>query len=246
MAITGDHKRGTTGDLHFYDENNDTGAVANQELVPSTGGAIHLGKTVSGGVVMGAGTSSSRVTTASADKKMLSFYFENSANTGDNRGMYLRLYQSGTGAGGGEALRCFTTVTGALGTAHGAHISLNFGTTGTLSGLGVACRNTLHIPDDLNPTGTITAGQSEIYFDGDNSSTADITNATHCIHRFILDGDTTARAKATDVFHFVNMPDGASKCVQTGQNEPTWTSKTCLIRCKVNGTVMNLIAVDPS
>lgn len=136
-------------------------------------------------LVMGIGTSTGRAQVNAASRNFLSFYFENFATSGDNRGMYLRLYHSGAGAGG-EAARVFTTVNNvAAGTAHGAHISLNFASTGTVTGLGVASRNTLHIANQATQAGTMAATQAELYADGSASAPAgaDIT-----LLRFLVDG----------------------------------------------------------
>jgi len=139
----------------------------------------------SNALVMGIGTSSGRAQANAASRNFLSFYFENFATSGDNRGMYLRLYHSGAGAGG-EAARLFTTVNNvAAGTAHGAHISLNFASTGTVTGLGVASRNTLHIANQATQAGTMAATQAELYADGSDSALAG-TDAT--MLRFIVDG----------------------------------------------------------
>ena len=73
------------------------------------------------GQILKSGSSSSPTVCTTADTKQLQFYLENSATSGDNRGMYLRLYLSGAG-GGGEAARIFTTCDNvACGTAHGAY-----------------------------------------------------------------------------------------------------------------------------
>lgn len=134
--------------------------------------------------------SSDRVTTATANVKFLKFYFENTATSGDNRGMYLRLYLGGTGIGG-EAARIFTTIDDvAAGTAHGAHISLNFASTGSVTGLGVAMRATLHIPNDAGwAPGTVSALQAEIYADG---SASDTDGATEVSFLRIVAGGTQA------------------------------------------------------
>ena len=63
----------------------------------------------SNALLMGIGNSTGRAQANAASRNFLSFYLENWATSGDNRGMYLRLYHSGAG-GGGEALRVFTTV----------------------------------------------------------------------------------------------------------------------------------------
>lgn len=141
----------------------------------------------SNALVMGLGTSSSRAQANAPSRNFLSFYFENFATSGDNRGMYLRQYISGAGAGG-DALRVFNTVNNvAAGTAHGAHISLNFGATGTVTGQGIASRNTLHLPDAaLASNVTLSALQAEIYADGSDADPGDSTLLSFL--RFVLAG----------------------------------------------------------
>ncbi len=126
------------------------------------------------------GSSSTPLVTSSANTKALQFYINNTATSGDNRGMYLRLYLSGAGSGG-EAARLFTTINDvACGTAHGAHISLNFGDSGELSGLGVAGRNTLHIPDDAGWTGgNLSPLMAEIWSDGAASDPDGVTKLSY-------------------------------------------------------------------
>ncbi len=165
-----------------------------------------------GGLIK-AGTSASKVTTATANMKFLSFYLENTATSGDNRAMYLRLYLGGAG-GGGEAARIFTTVNNvAAGTAHGAHISLNFGATGTVTGQGIAMRGTLHCPDG-NLAGTTAAVQAEIYADGSSSN----NTGTMSHIRIITDGDATGVAALEDVnfIEFDGMANpGSGKYIDT-------------------------------
>jgi hypothetical protein len=157
------------------------------------------------GGVYKAGTSASPVTEDTAGMKFMSAYFDDGATSGDARGFYLRLYISGAG-GGGESLRAFTTVDDVAGaTAHGAHISLNFGSagSGSITGLGVAGRNTLHAPDAALSGGTYAALQTEIYSDGVN---ADVSGATRCSFiRTIADGHGSGVANVDDNAYFVEF-----------------------------------------
>jgi hypothetical protein len=147
-------------------------------------------------LLFGIGTAADPATTSTASKKFIEFRTESSATSGDSRLAYLRHYLSGAG-GGGEALRAFTTVNDVAGaTAHGAHISLNFGTSGTLTGLGVAGRNTLHIPDDGTQAGTLAAIQAEIYSDGTNSDTNGATEVSFL--RVVNDGDSNGKDNVDD------------------------------------------------
>jgi hypothetical protein len=157
----------------------------------------------SGAQLMGLGTSSAPATISAADKKFMSFYLRNNATSGDNRGMYLRLYLGGAG-GGGEAARIFTTVKDvAAATAHGAHISLDFGSTGTITGQGIASRNTLHLANQaLASNVTLAATQSEIYCDGSDSDPGASTKLS--FHRFVLDGHADGM---TDVYTKSNFLD---------------------------------------
>lgn len=170
---------------------------------------LTVGLQAHGGVVFGCGTSASPKTSSTASAKFSSRYFENSATSGTAVGDYVRLKITGI-AGSGVASRyyAYTNVASAL--IVGAQITGETGAAGTVSGLMLGCRSQVIIADDATsaPTGTIAGGQSELYFNGDNSSTTDITGSRHSIHRFILDGDTTARAKCVNAFEFVNIPAG--------------------------------------
>jgi len=158
---------------------------------------LNLGLKSHAGAILGGGTSSDPVTTATADTKYMSFYLANTATSGDNRGLYLRFYLSGAG-GGGEAARLFTTVNNvAASTAHGAHISLSFGATGTVTGQGIACRNTLHIPNASLGGGNVkySALQAEIWSDGASSDPNG--NYLSCI-RCLNAGNATGMADVDD------------------------------------------------
>ncbi len=172
--------------------------------------------TLSGALLHGAGNSTTRVVSDQANKRFLDYNLENSAATGDNRGMYLRLYHTGAGAGGGEALRCFTTVLNvAKGTCHGAHISLNFGTSGSITGLGVANRNTLHIPAAMSG-GTYAPLQTEYYAD---TSSADVAGTTVAVmHRYVVDGNgtgVTAIDAALSFIDFAGFTAGSGNMIDT-------------------------------
>lgn len=145
--------------------------------------------------LLGGGTSANPLTTTTADLKFIEFRAESTAASGDNRLLYMR-YALG-GAGGGETLRALTKVEANLGTAHGAHLSLGFLATAggsECSGLGIACRGTLHIPDIASwaPTGTYAAGMFEIFSDGSNSDPAGMTELA--VLRLENAGNATGRA----------------------------------------------------
>lgn len=193
--------------------------------------------------LMGAGTAASPATWE-VGGNALQFYFKNTYASGGVRGLYLRTYFA-TGSSG-DCARIFSTVNTSTTTVQGAHISLSFATGAVLSGQGVAMRATLHIPNEvMGAFGTYAAGQSEVFMDGTTSDPSAATQLT--VHRFVVaGGDATARDRVKKLFSIEGVTSGAANMIQTGQNEPTWASKTCLIRILVGSTPMNLIAVDPS
>lgn len=132
------------------------------------------GADASKAILHGIGTSADPSLTTTADGKFMEYRCKSNATSGDNRLLYLR-YELGS-TGGGECLRAFTSVTGSLGTAHGAHLSLIPSGSGAMSGLGVATRATLHIPDEAAFTsGTLAAIQAEIWADGSASDPDGVT-----------------------------------------------------------------------
>lgn len=121
-------------------------------LVPKGSGTIGLpgaGGGTTAALIMGAGTSASPATTATADKNFLGFWTQSTATTGDSRGLYLRHYFSGAG-GSGEAARLYGTINNVSvatgGTVNGAHISLSAtGASAAVSGAANVARMTLDL-----------------------------------------------------------------------------------------------------
>lgn len=149
-------------------------------------------------VIMGGGTSAAPLLSSAANAKFLEFRCKNTATSGDNRLAYLRFEMSGAG-GGGEAIRAFSKPTAALGTARGAHISLDFGDSGgSVSGLGVGVDAQLLIGNHAYNSGTVFAGQSEIYMSGSSSTVP----ASHAIHSIKANGDATGVANVLNAFAF--------------------------------------------
>lgn len=217
--------------------------------VKQVGNGMHLTRLggAYGAELLGAGTTTTKAVMSKVNGKALNFVFSSTATSGDNRGMYLRTYFSGIG-GGGDAARIFATVN-AVGasTVHGLHASLNFGAyTDKVTGQATAIRATLHIPNGAMPAGgTYSAAIIEAYFDGTSANPAAVTQLS--MLRFVVaGGNSTVRQKMTKLFTIEDAYDNAAGMVLTAQNEPTWTGKTCLIRVKINGTDMNLIAVNPA
>lgn len=180
------------------------------------------------------GTSTNRKQTSVPGTNMLQLYTENTATSGDNRGIYNRFYLSGAGAGG-ESLRSFTTVNNVTGgTAHGAHVSLSFGTSGKVSGLGVAVRGTLHIPSGGLNAGTYAAVQAEVYADG--TGTAAVPTA---LFRAVVDGNATGAASVL-TFLDLSAAAGSGKLIDTAKT--ALTGKAGLL-VTVNGAAYGYIPI---
>ncbi len=140
-------------------------------------------------LLMGMGTSTTTCKTGTAGKNFLGFWTESSATSGDSRGIYCRNYLSGAG-GGGETGRFYTTVKDvAAANANGVHCSLDFGTSGTVTGLGCAGKFTLHVPSGGAVAGTVCAIEAEIWSDAATSDPAGATSISFI--RFSNSGDTT-------------------------------------------------------
>lgn len=172
----------------------------------------------SNGLIAGVGTAASPATSATAGAIFKEYRLESTATSGDARGEYLRLYISGAG-GGGEALRAFTTVNDvAAANAHGAHISLNFGTSGTVTGQGIAGRFTLHMPTTaLTSNVTMGAVQAEIWSDGSTSDPGGSTLLS--FFRAVNGGNATGAADVDDdavLFELNGFTSGAAKLFSTG------------------------------
>lgn len=204
------------------------------QLDGATGGATAA-------LVFGAGTSASPATTATADKNFLDFRTQSTATSGDARGIYNRLYLAGAGVSG-ESLRSFTTVNNvAAATAHGAHISLSFGATGTITGQGIATRSTIHLKDEaLASNVTMAALQAEIYSDGANSDPGGNTKLSYL--RCVNDGHADGIADVDDdanLIEIIGHTIGAGNMVVAEVDETKFSHK---IRINIGGTTYYLMA----
>jgi hypothetical protein len=201
---------------------------------------LSLGLKSHAGLILGGGISSDPVSSAVASQKMASFYTSNSATSGTSVGLYFSHRVSGIGGGAnGALLKGITNVAASL--LVGAQIIGEFEAAGAVTGLAVGCRSELVFPDDATVAagGTMAGGQSELYFNGDNSSTTDVSAAVTSIHRFIVDGDTTARAKVPYLFEIVNVSSGTSDATKI-LNTAHLTASHCL-RIRVNGADYGLL-----
>lgn len=198
----------------------------------------------SGAVVMGLGTSTAPAKTSAVNKNFIQFYLQNDGSGDSVRGIYNRLYL-GAADGGGESLRSFTTVKNVVAsTAHGAHISLNFDATGKVSGLGVASRSTLHIPNDGTMAGTMAAIQAEIWSDGSLSDPVGATELSFI--RVVAGGDADGIADVEDdafLFSLQGFTANSGNMVRTAAPAGLAAS----VRVKVGETTYYLpLYTDPS
>lgn len=193
----------------------------------------------SGALVMGLGTSTLRAQSTASSAKFISFYFEQFASGG--YGMYVRQYLSTAGIDG-DAFRAFGTVNNvAAGTARGAHISLSFGSTGTVTGLGVALECTLHIANQATQAGTLAPIKLAIHSDG---STSDTAGAAVSYIRVDNQGDTTGGA---DVDDDANLFDIQGHTIDTGnmvEASTTEANYSHSIRIKVGSTPLYLMCAS--
>jgi hypothetical protein len=96
-------------------------------------GLTTMGAQTSSALYLGAGNSTTALSTSTADKNFVGLYTKSTATSGDSRGIYAKHYIEGAG-GSGEALRAYTMVTAAAAQAHGAHITGQLDTGGQVTG----------------------------------------------------------------------------------------------------------------
>lgn len=168
----------------------------------------------------GGSASTTAVQTSADNTRQLAVYLNTSQTVATNgsRAVYARLWVSGAG-GGGEAVRAFTTVNNvAADTVHGLHASVSCGTTGTITGLGVAVRATLQVPNG-NLAGTTAAVQAELWADGSSSQ----NTGTMSMFRCVIGGDGTGVANLKDAYfaEFAGMSAGSGEFIDTSKTAGT-------------------------
>jgi len=188
------------------------------------------------------GNGTAQMTSATANKIWRHYRYTSSATSGDARAQYTRLTLTGIG-GGGEAARLFTTVSNVAGvTARGAHISLDFGTTGTISGLGAAVDATLHIPNAaMAANGTYAAISADLHAVGATTDPAAVTELS--FFRVSMQGNATGMGAIDDkalLFDFDGPAVGAGNMIFTNAA----LAATHLIRCTLNGVAFYIMATD--
>jgi len=190
------------------------------------------------------GTSASPDSNGTAGHKFVQLYTKSTATSGDNRSIYNRYDIDGAGASG-ESLRSFTDLGAAAATARGAHISLQAGATGYVTGLGAGVDSQLYFKNEvLASNGTYAGLNVELYSEGSTTAVSGATSLSFA--RFVLGGDTTGAGRVEDKVNLITITGGSNasgNVVGAQGNEPTWSSNTYLIRCNINGVSMGLVAV---
>jgi len=129
----------------------------------------------SAGLLMGAGTSSNKVTNSASSINFIEFRLSDTATSGLSRGLYIRLYRDAAGTATGEAIRSFLTVNAAVANACSTHMSINWGTSGSASSSAAASASTFHVKNAAMTPGTFWGHNVQMYCDGASS---DISGST--------------------------------------------------------------------
>lgn len=183
-------------------------------------------------LLMGIGTTASPATTAVADKFFIEVRAQSTATSGDNRLAYLRYDLDGAGASG-ECLRAFTDLGAALATARGAHISLQAGATGYVSGLGVGVDAQLYVKNEVLAGGTYAALNAEIYSAGSTTAVSGVTELAFL--RCVMGGDATGIGRVDDKAYLLSLRGiavGAGNMVVASVTEANYSHAA---RCYLEG-----------
>jgi hypothetical protein len=117
---------------------------------------------------------------------------------------------------------------------------------GPLSGVGTVVLARSHVPNAALTAGTFAAIQAEIYSDGASS---DVNSRPYSALRVVNAGNATGMGTVdTDafLFDFVGFTPASGAFIGDAGDEPTWTGKTRLVRCRLpSGSLSNLLLVDP-
>jgi len=200
---------------------------------------LNGGAASASGLLAGVGTTANPATSAAAGAIFMEFRTQNSAASGDSRGLYWRHDISGAG-GGGEALRAFAKITAAATTCRGAHVSLDLAAAGSVSGFGAGVDAQV-LYGDAAYTNTATALNAELYAAGSSSS---ISSGSGSFLRCVLGGDATGIADFDDNASLIVITGGSIASGNIVQAETDETKFSHKIRCTFNGTTMYLMATE--
>ena len=166
------------------------------------------------------------------------YRYQCSAASGASQGIYIRQYLTGDGTLTANALRAYTDIVGvSISNAYGAHLSLGMGestTGGAITGLGVAVRATLGLPNvALAAGGTYAAIMPEIFAFGAASDPAAVTQLSFI--KCVAGGDATGIEDIDDKAYLLvldGVAEGAGNMVVASNTEGNYVSAA---RCLING-----------
>jgi len=105
-------------------------------------------------------------------------------------------------------LRAFAKVEASVSNSNGAHISLDLGASGVVTGLGVGVNGQLALPDATVTGGTYAALQSEIYVGGDATDPSAVTELSFL--RFSLGGSSATGVGAVEDKSYLMVLEGVT------------------------------------
>ena len=149
-------------------------------------------------------------------------------------------YALGGAGGGGECIRAFTKLEAAVGTARGAHISLDVATTGSVTGLGVGVDAQLLVPNQAIGGGTYGVVNAEIYSAGSSSS---VTGSATAFFRAVAGGDTTGAA-TIDTSGYLMSIQGLTVASGKLFQANTAAAATHALRILIGGTPYYIMLTD--
>jgi hypothetical protein len=142
-----------------------------------------------------------------------------------------------SGTGGGECLRAFTKIQGTIGTARGAHISIDFDSTvgDKVTGLAAGLDCQLLLPNKAIEAGVgaYTALNVEIYSAGATTDPANCNKLSYI--RVVNGGNSAGIADVDDDAYFIDMvgvTEGAGNMVVASTTEANYASA---VKCRING-----------
>ncbi len=227
----------TGGKDFVVDVSEDQGQIKLKGPVEVTEGVLKLltqaGADAANALLMGVGTSANPATTSVADKSFIELRTQSSAISGASRSIYARHNLSGAGQSG-ECLRAFTDLTAAVTTSRGAHISLQIGSTGYVSGLGVGVDAQLYIKNSIVPANGTYAGLNvEIYSEGASATPAAVTQLSYI--RIVAGGHATGIAAVDDKVYLLSINGTAVGAGNMVVSSPTEANYAYAARCYLEG-----------
>jgi len=234
ITMTGDLT--VEGDFTFGNASTDTLTVNGLLKLNANDGAA-----AANALLMGIGTSADPATTATANKSFMEFRCESTATSGDSRALYIRFALNGAGVSG-ESIRSFSKVTAAATNVRGAHISLDVGTGGSVSGLGVGVDSQIMVLDAALTGGTYTVGNFEIYSNGSSTDVGAVTELSFL--RCIAGGNATGAATVDDKVFFASFSGVAAGSGNMIDTDIATHTAYAGLRINVAGTTKYLAVVS--